>query len=50
MKKILNTLAVLLLIGWAIGYFEYHLGGFFHFILVAVLIIFIVPFLPGKNE
>lgn len=49
MKRILSTLAVLLIIGWAIGYFGFHMGGFFHLVLVIAVIAIVVQLIPDRG-
>jgi hypothetical protein len=46
MNSILTSLAILDIIGWAIGCFAYHEGGFFHLILVVGLIAIIRQLIP----
>lgn len=49
MKGILSTLAILIVIGWAIGYFRYHVEGFFfHLILVIALVSLVLQLLPAR--
>jgi hypothetical protein len=51
MRGILSTLAIIVIIGWAIGFFGYHVGGLFHLILVIAVIAFIIQLIvPGKNQ
>ena len=38
MGNILYLIAVILVIGWAIGFFAYSAGGIIHFLLVLALI------------
>jgi len=38
MRGILYIVAVLLVIGWAIGFIGYHAGGIIHILLVIALI------------
>jgi len=38
MRSILYIIAVLLVIGWAIGFIGYHAGGIIHILLVIALI------------
>jgi hypothetical protein len=42
MSNILYIIAVILLIGWAIGFFAYAAGGLIHIILVIAVIAFIL--------
>lgn len=50
MRTLLSTIAILVIIGWAIGYFGYHAGGLFHLILVIALIAFLVQLFSGRKE
>ncbi|MNU94091.1 hypothetical protein D3C71_840450 [compost metagenome] len=50
MRTILSTLAILIIIGWAIGYFGYHTGGLFHLILVIALIALAVQLFSRRKE
>jgi hypothetical protein len=45
MRSILYILAVLLIIGWAIGTFAYAAGGLIHILLVIAVIALILGFL-----
>jgi hypothetical protein len=38
MRSILYVVAVILVIGWAIGFLGYHAGGIIHVLLVIALI------------
>jgi hypothetical protein len=50
MKGILCTLSLLIIIGWGIGYFEYHIeGGFFHLILVIALTVMVIQLIPSRK-
>ncbi len=42
MGGLLYTVAVILLIIWAIGFFGYHAGGIIHVLLVIALIVFLL--------
>lgn len=42
MSNILYIIAVILIIGWAIGFFAFAAGAFIHFILVIAVIMFIL--------
>ncbi|WP_300665227.1 lmo0937 family membrane protein [Fluviicola sp.] len=50
MRTILSTIAILIIIGWAIGYFGYHTGGLFHLILLVALIALLVQLFSGRKE
>lgn len=38
MRSILYVIAVILIIGWAIGFLGYHAGGIIHVLLVIAII------------
>jgi hypothetical protein len=42
MGGLLYTIAVILLIIWAIGFFGYHAGGIIHVLLVIAVIVFLL--------
>jgi Family of unknown function (DUF5670) len=42
MGGLLYTIAVILLIVWAIGFFGYHAGGLIHILLVIAVIVFLL--------
>ena len=42
MGGLLYTIAVILIIIWAIGFFGYHAGGIIHIVLVIALIVFLL--------
>lgn len=42
MGGLLYTVAVILLIIWAIGFFGYHAGGIIHVLLVIAIIVFLL--------
>lgn len=50
MRTLLSTIAILIIIGWAIGYFGYHTGGLFHLILVIALIALAIQLFSGRKE
>lgn len=46
----LTTLAVILLVLWALGLVtSYTLGGFIHLLLVIAIIVFLVRIIQGRN-
>ncbi len=46
----LMTLAVILLVLWALGFFAFHLaGGLIHILLVIAVIVVIVNFVRGRG-
>ena len=42
MGNLLYIIAVILIIGWAIGFFGYHSGGIIHLLLVIAVIMIIL--------
>lgn len=49
MSNLLYTLAVILIIFWAIGFFAYSAGGLIHILLVIAVIAIILRLIKGKN-
>ena len=46
----LMTIAIVLLILWALGFFAFHAaGGLIHILLVVALIVFVVNLLRGRS-
>ena len=45
----LEALVVILIIGWALGLFAFHVGGLIHVLLVIAVIVLIVRLLQGKK-
>ena len=51
MRSILFILAVILVIGWAVGFFAFKVaGGLIHILLVVALIAIIVSFIKGRSS
>ncbi|UKJ06370.1 lmo0937 family membrane protein [Solitalea lacus] len=48
MGNLLYILAVLLIIGWLVGFFAFHAGGLIHILLVIALVAIIIRVLQGK--
>jgi Family of unknown function (DUF5670) len=42
MGNLLYIIAVILIIGWAIGFFGYHAGGIIHVLLVIGIVLFLL--------
>jgi Family of unknown function (DUF5670) len=42
MGNLLYIIAVILIIGWAIGFFGYHSGGIIHILLVIAVVMIIL--------
>ncbi|MBK6400116.1 MAG: lmo0937 family membrane protein [Bacteroidetes bacterium] len=49
MNNLLYTIAVILIIVWALGYFAFSAGGIIHVLLVIALIAVILRVIQGKN-
>lgn len=49
MRYLLYIIAVLLVIGWAIGFFAYAAGGIIHILLVIAVICILVNVIAGKR-
>ena len=49
MENLLYLLALILIIGWAIGFFAFHAGGLIHALLVVALIAVILRVIRGKG-
>jgi hypothetical protein len=46
----LTTLALILIILWALGFLGFHiLGGFIHILLVTAIVLFLVRIILGNN-
>ncbi|HWY13111.1 MAG TPA: lmo0937 family membrane protein [Bacteroidia bacterium] len=50
MGNILYTIAVILVIAWAIGFLGYHIGGLIHILLVIALISVILRVIRGDSK
>jgi hypothetical protein len=49
MSNLLYTIAVILIIFWAIGYFGYAAGGIIHILLVIAVIAVILRLIKGEK-
>lgn len=49
MGNLLYVVAVLLIIGWAIGFIGFQVGGLFHILLVIALIAIILRVIEGRS-
>ncbi len=50
MGRLLNTIAVMLMIFWAIGFLVFHAGGFIHILLIIVIIAVMLRVIRGQYE
>lgn len=49
MGAILYVIAILLVIGWAIGFFAFHLGGLIHILLIVAIIAVLLRVINGRT-
>ena len=49
MGNILYIIAVILVLGWAIGFIGFHAGGLIHILLVIAVIAVILRIIQGKS-
>lgn len=50
MRITINILALLVITGWAIVYFKYKEGGFFHLTLIIAVMALIIQWIPDKTQ
>jgi hypothetical protein len=49
MGNLLYIIAVVLIIGWLLGFFVFHAGGLIHALLVIALIVIIIRVIQGRK-
>ncbi|MBP8669713.1 MAG: lmo0937 family membrane protein [Bacteroidia bacterium] len=49
MSNLLYIVAVILVIGWLVGYFAFNLGGVVHLLLVIALVMIVARLIQGKR-
>jgi hypothetical protein len=49
MGSILYILAVILIIGWLVGFFAFHAGGIIHLLLVVAVIAIVIRLIQGRS-
>lgn len=49
-RSILYVIAVILVIGWALGLFVYNIGSIIHILLVLAVISIIISFIGGSKS
>lgn len=49
MGNLLYTIAVILIIIWAIGFFAYSTGGIIHILLVIAIIVILLRVIQGRK-
>jgi hypothetical protein len=45
----LETILIVLVILWALGFFAFHVGGLIHVLLIIALIVLIIRLLQGRR-
>lgn len=50
MGNLLYIIAVILVIGWAIGFLGYAAGGIIHLLLVIAIILFLLKIIGGRSS
>jgi hypothetical protein len=48
MRNLLYIVAVILIIGWAIGFFAFQVGWFIHLLLLIAVIAIVIRVIQGK--
>jgi hypothetical protein len=48
MGILLYLIAVIMILGWALGFFAYHVGGLIHILLVIAIIAILVRIIKGN--
>lgn len=49
MGNLLYTLAVILIIIWAIGFLGFHAGGIIHILLVIAIVVILLRLIQGRK-
>lgn len=49
MGNLLYVVAVVLIIGWLVGFFAFHVGGIIHALLVIAFVIIAVRVIQGRR-
>lgn len=49
MGNLLYVVAVILVIGWLIGFFGYNAGGIIHILLVIAVVVLLLKIIQGKK-
>ena len=49
MGNLLYVIAVILIIGWAIGFFAYSAGGLIHILLIIAIIAILLNIIQGRR-
>ena len=49
MGNLLYTVAVILIIGWLVGFFAFHAGAVIHILLIVALVIIVLRLVGGRK-
>ncbi|MGZ3854521.1 MAG: lmo0937 family membrane protein [Flavisolibacter sp.] len=49
MANLLYVVAVVLIIGWVLGFFFFHLGSLIHLLLVVAIVAILMKVIQGKK-
>lgn len=49
MGNLLYLIAVILIIGWALGFFAFHAGGIIHVLLIIAVIAILLRIIQGRG-
>lgn len=49
MGNLLYVVAVILIIGWLLGFFAFHVGSIIHLLLVIAVIVILVRIIQGRK-
>ncbi len=49
MGNLLYLVAVILIIGWAIGFVGFHAGGLIHLLLIIAIVAILLRVISGRN-
>lgn len=50
MNSLLTTIAIILIMAWAIGFLGFHAAGIIHLLLVIAVIAFLVRLISGPDK
>ncbi|MEO6669361.1 MAG: lmo0937 family membrane protein [Ferruginibacter sp.] len=50
MSSLLYTIAVILVIAWAIGFLGFHAGGIIHLLLVIAVVVVLIRIISGNRN
>ncbi len=50
MGNLLYIIAVILVIGWAVGFIGYSMGGLIHILLIIAIVAVLLRLISGRNQ